>query len=119
MIARDRARRAGLTWYELVGVVAGTLLLCYFAVTQYFAIEANISAISCRAVRGSVTTAVQQFRADRSGENPGLIHKRVRVGELIKAGALNFYPECWNKGVYKLNERDMVYCTYHDPEPGD
>lgn len=115
-----RARaRGGITWYELVGALAGGLLLGYLAVLQYFSIEANIAAISCRAVRKSVTTSVQQFRTDRSGESPGLLHKRVRIGELIKGNFLSFYPECWNKGVYKLNDRDVVYCTYHNPELGD
>ncbi len=119
MNGRRPRPRHGLTWYELVGAVAGGVALVYLAALQYFVIEENVAAISCRAVRKSVTTSVQQFKTDRNGESPGAVFKRVRVGDLLKGGFISFYPECWNRGVYKLNDRDVVYCTYHNPELGD
>lgn len=115
---RSRARH-GLTWYELVGAIVGAVVLVYLAALQYFVIEENVAAISCRAVRKSVGTAVQQFKTDRQGESPGAVLKRVRIGELVKRGCISYYPECWNRGVFKLNDRDVVYCTYHNPELGD
>lgn len=118
MNVRRTAGRQGLTWYELIGILLFSGLFVYLAVLQYFVIEENIAAISCRAVRKSVNTAVQQFKTDRT-ESPGLVNKRVRIGALVKGGFMSYYPECWNKGVYKLNDRDVVYCTYHNPELGD
>lgn len=119
MVARRSRARLGLTWYELVAAIVAGVILIYLATLQYFVIEENVSAISCRAVRKSINTAVQQFKTDRQGESPGAVLKRVRIGELVKRGFLTYYPECWNRGVYKLNDRDVVYCTYHNPELGD
>lgn len=112
-------QRRGITWLELTGLILFVVLFLYVAVLQYFVIEANIAEISCNAVTSSLGTAVQAWRTEHPERSPGNQHKAVDVDALLKEKMLNFYPECWYRGVYRLNGHDAVYCTYHNPEMGD
>ena len=111
--------RRGLTIYELIGLVLFIIIFLYVATIQYFNIQENIAEISCRSVRKSVNRALESYRTEHPNSEVGLVNKRVNIEKLIKGGNLKYYPKCWDGGMYKVNDENVVYCTFHNPQLGD
>ena len=116
---KSHLSKLGLTTKEFVwGILFGVVFI-YVATTQYFAIQENIAGISCRSVRKSINRALETYRTEHPNSDVGLFNKRINIEELIKAGNLKYYPECWDRGMYRVNDENIVYCTYHNSELGD
>jgi len=112
-------RYISYVWYEILAVVLFVAAFVYVASLQFFAIEANVSLISCRSSRNTVATSIAEYRADFPNETVGFVRKEILLKKLYDAKYLRIKPKCWDGGIYKLNSKDEVYCTYHNPELED
>lgn len=107
------------TWYEMLAVVLFFAGFVYVASLQFFAIEANVSFISCRSARNMTATAISEYKADFPHETIGVVKKEINLKKLVSSKYLRYNPKCWNGGIFKLNAKEEVYCTYHTPEMED
>ncbi|HNY13853.1 MAG TPA: hypothetical protein PKK26_19895, partial [Candidatus Wallbacteria bacterium] len=109
-------RYISYTWYEILAVILFFVAFVYIASIQFFAIEANVSYISCRSARSTLATAISEYKADCPQEVIGHVKKEVNIKKLLSSKYLRLYPKCWNGGSFRLNVKDEIYCTYHTPE---
>lgn len=112
-------RYISYVWYEVLAVALFVVAFVYVAALQFFAIEANVSLISCRSSRNTIATSIAEYRADYPNDSIGHVRKEINLKKLYDAKYLRISPKCWNGGLYKLNVKDEVYCTYHNPELED
>ncbi len=112
-------RYLSYTWYEILAVIVFFAAFVYIASLQFFTIEANVSFISCRSARTTLATAISEYKADFPQEVIGHVKKEVNIKKLLSSKYLRYYPKCWNGGMFKLNAKDEVYCTYHTAELED
>ena len=113
------SNRLALTINELAAIILLSVFLIYIAVGQYYTIRENIAEISCRSVRKSINRALESYKTENPGSRAALVNKNIDIEKLIKAGNLKYFPKCWDGGMYRVNEKGVVYCTYHNPELGD
>ncbi len=111
--------QSGYSWYEIAAVILFVTGFIYVASLQYFTIEDNVAFISCRSARQSILTAISEYKADYSSNSISHVKKDINLKKLVDSKYLRYYPKCWCGGNYKLNSRDEVYCTFHNPELED
>jgi|GEM_PF-3830341 len=118
-IVTEPARLFTYAWYELLAVLLFFTGFIYVASLQFFTIEENVGYVSCRSTRRTITMAVSEYRADFPSSIIGHVKKEINLKRLLESKYLRNNPKCWADGVFKLNSRDEVYCTYHCPELED
>lgn len=118
-VATAAPSTSGYSWYEIGAVVLFFIGFIYVASLQFVTIEDNIAFISCRSARRSIMTAIAEFKADFPSVVIGHVKKDINLKKLVESKYLRYFPKCWCNGNFRLNSKDEVYCTYHNPEMED
>ncbi|MFA7576894.1 MAG: hypothetical protein WC002_02385 [Candidatus Muiribacteriota bacterium] len=111
-------RKAKVDFF-LLFVFSVLVVFILFVIPQYRNLRVNVGEVSCRAIRNSLSNAINQYKLE-NGENDFLLYKEI---DIIMLKEKNYtgekYLVCPDGGVYKINKEGQVYCTKHNPDLED
>ena len=115
MILSNYMKNRGLSsnTYAIILLIVIFSFLVYY---QFDLISGSVSEISCRHSRKKINKSLDNYNS-RNTKNVNFvseIYKPIKLHVLYEEKLLNYVPVCPQSGLYKINEKGKVYCTFHN-----